>query len=99
MTRGWRDHKALCGQVSLLCIDEVHLLGEARGGTLEALVSRMRHVGRGVVAMEGSPLERGENPILKAAVRIIALRCARAAMGQMEYPMDRVVRDLRAVCV
>lgn len=52
-------------------------------------------VGRGVV----SPLERGESTILKAAVRIIALRCARAALGQMEYPMDRVVRDLRAVCV
>lgn len=36
---------------------------------------------------------------LQAALGVIAARCAKAAMGQMEYPMDRIVRDLRAVCV
>jgi ATP-dependent DNA helicase HFM1/MER3 len=45
VTRGWQDHAALIGQVALLCIDEVHLVGEDRGGTLEALVSRMRTMG------------------------------------------------------
>jgi hypothetical protein len=30
--------------VSLLCVDEVHLLGDDRGGVLEALITRMRSV-------------------------------------------------------
>jgi len=44
MTRRWRDHRELIGQVELLCVDEVHLLGEDRGATLEAVVTRMRTV-------------------------------------------------------
>ena len=31
-----------CSSVALLCVDEVHLLGEDRGGVLEALITRMR---------------------------------------------------------
>jgi hypothetical protein len=32
-----------------------------------------------------------------AAVKVIAARCARAALGQMQYPLDRVARDLAAL--
>ncbi len=41
VTRSWKDNVALIGQVSLLLIDEVHMLDEDRGGVLEAVVSRM----------------------------------------------------------
>jgi ATP-dependent DNA helicase HFM1/MER3 len=40
ITRKWKEIKYLVGQVALLLIDEVHLLHEDRGATLEAVVSR-----------------------------------------------------------
>lgn len=42
ITRRWRDNRGLLGQISLVMIDEVHLLNEDRGATLEAIVSRMK---------------------------------------------------------
>lgn len=44
MTRKWKDHQKLMQMVKLLLIDEVHILNEDRGATLEALVSRMKSV-------------------------------------------------------
>ncbi|ODH47967.1 hypothetical protein GX48_05899 [Paracoccidioides brasiliensis] len=42
MTRKWKDHIKLMQLVKLFLIDEVHILKEARGATLEAVVSRMK---------------------------------------------------------
>ncbi|KAK2802099.1 hypothetical protein FQN50_007463 [Emmonsiellopsis sp. PD_5] len=44
MTRKWKDHSKLMQLVKLFLIDEVHILKEARGATLEAVVSRMKSV-------------------------------------------------------
>lgn len=42
VTRMWREHVFLLGSVSLLLIDEVHMLHEPRGATLEIIVCRMK---------------------------------------------------------
>ncbi|TEB26532.1 P-loop containing nucleoside triphosphate hydrolase protein, partial [Coprinellus micaceus] len=42
VTRGWNDHQELLGLVRLFLVDEVHVLGESRGSTLEVVVSRMK---------------------------------------------------------
>jgi ATP-dependent DNA helicase HFM1/MER3 len=48
MTRKWKDHIRLMQPVKLFLIDEVHTLKEARGATLEAVVSRMKSIGSNV---------------------------------------------------
>ncbi|KAL1859935.1 ATP-dependent DNA helicase MER3 [Paecilomyces lecythidis] len=48
MTRKWKDHARLLQLVKLFLIDEVHILKETRGATLEAVVSRMKSVGSDV---------------------------------------------------
>ena len=48
MTRKWKDHAKLMQMVRLLLIDEVHILKDARGATLEAVVSRMKSIGPSV---------------------------------------------------
>lgn len=48
MTRKWKDHAALMRMVKLFLIDEVHILKDTRGATLEAVVSRMKSVGSNV---------------------------------------------------
>lgn len=45
MTRKWKDHAKLMQMVKLFLIDEVHILRDSRGATLEAVVSRMKSVG------------------------------------------------------
>ncbi|KAJ4423158.1 ATP-dependent DNA helicase MER3 [Gnomoniopsis sp. IMI 355080] len=45
ITRGWVDHRKLLDLVELFLIDEVHILKESRGATLEAIVSRMKTYG------------------------------------------------------
>lgn len=45
LTRKWKDHERLMRLVKLFLIDEVHILKEDRGATLEAAVSRMKSVG------------------------------------------------------
>ncbi|CAO3630487.1 unnamed protein product [Cunninghamella blakesleeana] len=42
MTRKWLDHRKLMGLIKLVLIDEVHILRELRGTTLEVCVSRMK---------------------------------------------------------
>jgi ATP-dependent DNA helicase HFM1/MER3 len=44
VTRKWKDHGKLMNMIKLFLIDEVHMLHEARGATLEAVVSRMKSV-------------------------------------------------------
>lgn len=48
MTRRWKDHIRLVQLVKLFLIDEVHILKDTRGATLEAVVSRMKTVGSDV---------------------------------------------------
>ena len=48
VTRKWKDHLRLVQMVKLVLIDEVHILKEARGATLEAVVSRMKSVGTSI---------------------------------------------------
>lgn len=48
MTRKWKDHQKLMQMVKLFLIDEVHILKEYRGATLEAVVSRMKSIGSDV---------------------------------------------------
>lgn len=45
VTRKWRDHKAALREFGLFLVDEVHLLHDARGATLEACISRMATLG------------------------------------------------------
>ena len=45
MTRMWTDHARLMRIVKLLLIDEVHILKDTRGATLEAVVCRMKSIG------------------------------------------------------
>lgn len=42
ITRKWTDHAKLVQMVKLFLIDEVHILKDPRGATLEAIVSRMK---------------------------------------------------------
>jgi len=48
MTRRWKDYERLIRLVKLFLIDEVHMLGDDRGATLEAVISRMKSVSAGV---------------------------------------------------
>ncbi|KAJ9614521.1 ATP-dependent DNA helicase MER3 [Cladophialophora chaetospira] len=44
VTRKWKDHAKLMQLVKLFLVDEVHILKDERGATLEAVVSRMKSV-------------------------------------------------------
>lgn len=48
ITRKWSDHHRLVQMVQLFLIDEVHIVKEIRGATLEAVVSRMKSMGANV---------------------------------------------------
>ncbi|KAE9373450.1 P-loop containing nucleoside triphosphate hydrolase protein [Stipitochalara longipes BDJ] len=48
ITRKWADHCKLVHLVKLFLIDEVHILKDIRGATLEAVVSRMKAMGADV---------------------------------------------------
>ena len=45
VTRKWRDNQKLMQLIKLFLIDEVHILKDSRGATLEAVVSRMKSTG------------------------------------------------------
>lgn len=44
MTRKWKEQQRMMQTTKLFLIDEVHMLKEVRGATLEAVVSRMRTI-------------------------------------------------------
>lgn len=48
ITRKWKDHARLLEMVKLILVDEVHILKDTRGATLEAVVSRMKSNGANV---------------------------------------------------
>ncbi|KAI6045611.1 hypothetical protein EDC04DRAFT_2888628 [Pisolithus marmoratus] len=48
LTRNWTDHSKILLQIQLFLVDEVHILNESRGSTLEVIVSRMKARGPAV---------------------------------------------------
>ncbi|OTA94187.1 hypothetical protein M434DRAFT_384303 [Hypoxylon sp. CO27-5] len=48
ITRKWSDHRKLLETIRLVLIDEVHMLKDVRGATLEVVVSRMKTIGANV---------------------------------------------------
>ena len=48
ITRKWKDHAKLMAMIRLFLVDEVHILKDSRGATLEAIVSRMKSVGNNI---------------------------------------------------
>ncbi|KJA27175.1 hypothetical protein HYPSUDRAFT_75106, partial [Hypholoma sublateritium FD-334 SS-4] len=48
LTRNWYDHEQILSQVVLFLVDEVHILNESRGSTLEVVISRMKLRGSSV---------------------------------------------------
>ncbi|KAK0196704.1 hypothetical protein F5146DRAFT_1153057 [Armillaria mellea] len=48
LTRNWGDHGKILSSIRLILVDEVHILNESRGSTLEVVISRMKKRGSGV---------------------------------------------------
>ncbi|CCM03617.1 uncharacterized protein FIBRA_05759 [Fibroporia radiculosa] len=48
LTRNWRDHGQILSQIQLFLVDEVHILNESRGSTMEVILSRMKTRGSAV---------------------------------------------------
>ncbi|EKM55317.1 uncharacterized protein PHACADRAFT_143494 [Phanerochaete carnosa HHB-10118-sp] len=48
LTRNWEEHQQILSQITLFLIDEIHILNETRGSTLEVVVSRMKLRGTSV---------------------------------------------------
>ncbi|KAJ7632951.1 Sec63 Brl domain-containing protein [Roridomyces roridus] len=48
LTRNWSNHGQILSQIQLFLVDEVHILNESRGSTLEVVISRMKARGSSV---------------------------------------------------
>ncbi|KAG7448168.1 P-loop containing nucleoside triphosphate hydrolase protein [Guyanagaster necrorhizus] len=48
LTRNWGDHGKILSSIRLILVDEVHILNESRGSTLEVVISRMKLRGSNV---------------------------------------------------
>ncbi|KAF7295289.1 DEAD/DEAH-box DNA helicase [Mycena indigotica] len=48
LTRNWSEHGHILSRVQLFLVDEVHILNESRGSTLEVVISRMKSRGSSV---------------------------------------------------
>ncbi|KZT02310.1 P-loop containing nucleoside triphosphate hydrolase protein [Laetiporus sulphureus 93-53] len=48
LTRNWSDHQRILSQIQLFLVDEVQILNEHRGSTLEVVISRMKIRGSSV---------------------------------------------------
>ncbi|KAL1744365.1 hypothetical protein HDZ31DRAFT_82770 [Schizophyllum fasciatum] len=48
LTRNWSEHGQVLSQIQLFLVDEVHILNESRGSTLEVVISRMKTRGTAV---------------------------------------------------
>ncbi|RCK55185.1 ATP-dependent DNA helicase MER3 [Candida viswanathii] len=44
ITRKWKDYSKLFGLIKLLLVDEIHILKDTRGSTLEVVVTRMKRI-------------------------------------------------------
>ncbi|TFK76347.1 P-loop containing nucleoside triphosphate hydrolase protein [Pluteus cervinus] len=48
LTRNWQDHNQILSQIQLFMVDEIHVINDSRGSTLEVIVSRMKTRGSAV---------------------------------------------------
>lgn len=67
VTRKWRENKAALRDIGLLMVDEVHLLHDTRGATLEACVSRLRTLST-LAEFAGAPLAQLRFMALSATI-------------------------------
>ena len=44
ITRKWKDYSRLFGLIKILLVDEIHILKELRGSTLEVVMTRMKRI-------------------------------------------------------
>jgi len=71
MTRKWRDNRSLVQSVKLFLIDEIHLLNDdARGATVEAVISRMKTVQS---TMTRNSTSGNKNSLERASMRLLAI--------------------------
>ncbi|KDD72130.1 hypothetical protein H632_c3816p0, partial [Helicosporidium sp. ATCC 50920] len=79
VSRSW-ESRAYVRRVGLLVLDEIHLLGSQRGGVLEAIVSRMRHVSALLAEGEAAAaaLNGATPPSTSSSLRIVGLSTALA---------------------
>ena len=74
ITRKWTNNLYLLGSVSLLMIDEVHLIGDKnRGATLEAVVTRMKTVRRTIEERAASTATANKKILSASTMRMIAV--------------------------
>jgi len=67
VTRRWRSHIFLLGNIKLLMIDEVHLLGDGgKGGCLEGVICRMKNI-------KNCAIETTSTNLQASALRIITV--------------------------
>jgi activating signal cointegrator complex subunit 3 len=85
ISRGWKggelgdreNGKSFIHRVRLLCIDEIHLLGEERGAVLEAIVSRTRFISQHLEqSMTKSDTNDSRTGSRNEIVRIVGLSTA-----------------------
>lgn len=65
VTRHWRDKQSLMSSIRLVLIDEVHMLNEARGATLEVVVSRMKTLNGEMERAASAPGSRSDSVPLR----------------------------------
>lgn len=86
VSRGWK-RRSFVRNVSLIVLDEVHLLGADRGPVLEVIVSRARRLSLG---FSDNPVSRGDGPREESGrtgsspdLRIVALSTALANASEL----------------
>ncbi|KAI9205269.1 P-loop containing nucleoside triphosphate hydrolase protein, partial [Polychytrium aggregatum] len=70
-TRRWKDNRQLMGLVRLLLVDEVHVLKESRGATMEVVVARMKTVNRQLRERRSACQTNARSP--QSQLRIVAV--------------------------
>jgi ATP-dependent DNA helicase HFM1/MER3 len=78
ITRSWRRHLFLLGVIDLLLLDEIHHLGENRGGCLEAVVCRMR-----ILSNTYQEKIKDQTTSINNNIRIIALSATLPNLGDI----------------
>ena len=79
ITRKWKEIAFFLKEVAMLIIDEVHMLNETRGATLEAVVSRMKMLNRERNSQGKRPIRYKQNCAidLPTHLKLASWRCPR----------------------
>lgn len=71
MTRRWTDFREIYGSITLLLLDEAHILSEeGRGAVLECVVSRLQRIKENIAEVYPNLLRRLES---KTTIRTCAV--------------------------